>query len=65
MSTPPIIHFLLPYKNKKTQYGLIRLYPYRVVELYRTTVFRLETKIENMRIMSYLFLLLFAYLLLL
>ena len=34
----------MPYKNKKTQYGLIRLYPYRVVELYRSTVFRLGSK---------------------
>ncbi len=40
----------MPYKNKKTQYGLIRLYPYRVVELYRTTVFRLEGKYSELNI---------------
>ena len=42
----------MPYKNKKTQYGLIRLYPYRVVELYRTTVFRLEDKDNRFYVMN-------------
>ena len=44
MTEVHIISCLVPYKNKKTQYGLIRLYPYRVVELYRSTVFNLEDK---------------------